>query len=158
MSTHAEVFVELPDGSVTGTYVHYDGYPDTCGRGMHAHSYEAIKSAILKSQKKGGLRFVGPDKIESFDDKRPCIISKLTDARERYVYIKRIDGGVDAVLSGHRAAMFPASNAPIDAEELSFLQLSDFLQTRCGNLCMDNADDANKCASNILSKFTMARK
>lgn len=154
MSTHAEVFVELEDGSVTGTYVHYDGYPDTCGKGMSSHSYEEIRTALLAAQRKGGFRFIGPDKIETFDDKRPLIIKKLTDARERYVYLKRRDGAVDMVSNGITARLTPAvTGKTVDSEELAL-----FLNSVTGALCMDDVDDAREMANVLLSEFSVTRK
>lgn len=100
MSTHAEVFVETRRGRFTGTYVHFDGYPDTCGKGVACRSYQEIKDAVLSAQKTGGLRFVGPDSIEPFADKRSCVIPSLKESSERYVYVKRLSGTTHLYVNG----------------------------------------------------------
>ena len=65
MGTHAQIGVRHCDGSINGTYVHYDGYP--------GHMIQAIKKfiqrfttsgltvAILRASQTGGYRFFSDD-------------------------------------------------------------------------------------------------
>ena len=154
MSTHAEVFFERDDGTVTGTYVHYDGYPRVCGAAMAAHSYDDIKRAITNAQARGGLRCLYPDKIEGFSDKRSCVIGNLKDARERYVYIKNRDGSVDMVSDGVRARLHP----PVSGQSVTEQQLINFLDENLGSRCLDDEDDRRAVAAALLQKFNMAQR
>lgn len=152
MSTHAEVFFERDDGTITGTHVHYDGYPDVCGEGMKKHSYATIKAAIQRAQMSGGLRFLGPDKIEGYDDRRSCVVRDAKDCRERYAYVKNRDGSVDTIVGGVRSRMHP----PVSG--ITPHQLADFLEKNCGSRCLDDGDDVMAVVTALLDEFSISRR
>ena len=116
MSTHAEIFVETRRGEFTGTYVHFDGYPQTCGAGVACRSYQEIKDAVLGAQKTGGLCFVGPNEIEAYATPRTCIIPSLRASRERFVYVKRRSGTTYMYVGGVMTlfARAPKKREPIE--------------------------------------------
>lgn len=155
MSTHAEVFVELDDGRITGTAVHFDGSPDICGAGMAAHSYDVIKERILYGQRNGGLRFVGPDMIESYEEPgHTCSIREKDIGLARYSYLKRRDGGVDLLTNRSRSQLFPGTPPTQVAEA----ELDLFISTECRHLCMDSDADRNELTNRILNAYTLTRK
>lgn len=155
MSTHAEVFVELEDGKITGTAVHFDGYPDVCGAGMAAHSYDVIRERILYGQRHGGLRFVGPKMIESYEEPgHTCVIKEKDIGLARYSYLKRRDGGVDILTERSRSQLFPA----VAGEQVTEAQLNLFINTECRHLCMDSDADRNELTNRLLNTFTLTRK
>ena len=60
MSTHSALGIRHPDGSITGTYVHFDGYPDHMVEAvqdyLHEHSMKKLLSLIEDAQEGGGIR------------------------------------------------------------------------------------------------------
>jgi hypothetical protein len=60
MSTHSALGIRRPDGSITGTYVHYDGYPSHMEEAiedyLHVHSMKELLSLIEEAQDVGGIR------------------------------------------------------------------------------------------------------
>jgi hypothetical protein len=156
MSTHAEVFVELEDGKITGTSVHFDGYPDVCGAGMAAHSYEKIRERILYGQRHGGLRFVSPDEIESYEEPgNSCIICEKDIGLARYSYLKRRDGGVDLLTGRSRSQLFPGASS---GEPETEARLDAFLSKECGHLRMDDDRDRNELTNRLLTRYNLVRK
>lgn len=155
MSTHAEVFFERDDGTITGTSVHFDGYPDVCGAGMAAHSYDTVKERILYGQRHGGLRFVGPKIIESYEEPgNTCVIKDKEIGLARYSYLKRRDGGVDLLTNRTRTPLFPGK----PGEQVTEAQLNMFINTECRHLCMDSDEDRNELTNRILNTYTLTRK
>jgi hypothetical protein len=60
MSTHSVIGVELPNGKIIGSYVHYDGHPDTMiPRLQHFITTQTTTSLVvllLRGSIKGGIR------------------------------------------------------------------------------------------------------
>ncbi len=112
MSTHAKIFVELEDGSITGTYCHYDGYVDGVGLALRDASVKEVTEQVLKAQKTGGFRSFHKNEVTYLDHSDPCVYSSLTDTDDcnvQYVYVKRLDNSVDAVIDGYKAKLFCGS-------------------------------------------------
>jgi|19_taG_2_1085344.scaffolds.fasta_scaffold17708_7 hypothetical protein len=61
MGTHAQLGVKHRDGSINGTYVHYDGYPDhmlpAIEKFIQRFTTSGLTVAILRASQSGGYRF-----------------------------------------------------------------------------------------------------
>lgn len=104
MSTHCNVFLEKADGTFTGTYCHYDGYPSGVGAELEKMSYMSFKSFLVEAQRGGGFRSIAGG-ISYLTDGVPCVLNNLSDEGPcdvEYTYIKCLDGGVDLVIEGRR--------------------------------------------------------
>ena len=103
MGTHANVFVEKEDGTLTGTYCHYDGYLSGVGDALKEISHKDFTKLVRKAQKKGGFRAIagGVDVLGG----PPYVLTSVTDDMNcdvEYTYIKCLDEGVDVVIGGRR--------------------------------------------------------
>jgi len=92
MSTHSQLGIKFPDGSILGCYVHYDGstMAPRIKDYLEKHTITSLVLLIDKAQKVGGIRSfhtsdfkdVGrpiedPHKTTHlFDDPAPCIINE----------------------------------------------------------------------------------
>lgn len=59
MGTHAQIGVRHPDGSIDGTYVHWDGYPDYMIGALKLYienfTTSGLTLLIIRAQKCGGI-------------------------------------------------------------------------------------------------------
>ena len=104
MGTHANVFVEKEDGTLTGTYCHYDGYLTGVGDALKEISHKDFTKLVRKAQKKGGFRAIAGG-VDLLEGGPPCILTSITDDMNcdvEYTYIKCLDEGVDVVIGGRR--------------------------------------------------------
>ena len=60
MSTHSVIGVELPNGKIIGSYVHYDGHPDSMIPRLQDYITTQTTTSLavlcMKGQIKGGIR------------------------------------------------------------------------------------------------------
>ena len=60
MSTHSVIGVELPNGKIIGSYVHYDGHPDSMIPRLQdfitTQTTTSLVVLLLKGSIKGGIR------------------------------------------------------------------------------------------------------
>jgi hypothetical protein len=60
MSTHSALGIRRPDGSIAGTYVHFDGYPSHMEEAiedyLEEYSAKELLSLIEEAQDVGGIR------------------------------------------------------------------------------------------------------
>jgi len=65
MGTHAQIGIRHRDGSINGTYVHYDGYPDhmvpAIEKFIQRFTTSGLTIAILRASQTGGYRFFAAD-------------------------------------------------------------------------------------------------
>jgi len=86
MSTHSALGVQMPDGSITGCYVHYDG--DSMTPRIYAYVRENTTTALVvliaQAQAVGGIRSFhcpsafpeAPTNTELFDDNDSYVIDE----------------------------------------------------------------------------------
>jgi len=58
MSTRSLIGIQRPDGTITGVYCHFDGYPDTVGKILREHYSDPAKVEQLVAL--GSLSSLGP--------------------------------------------------------------------------------------------------
>jgi len=85
MGTHAQIGVKYHDGSINGTYVHYDGYPDHMTPALEQFvenfTTSGLTVAILSAAQHGGYRFFDPAGELAgnlLEDNEPSIITAET--------------------------------------------------------------------------------
>jgi hypothetical protein len=85
MGTHAQIGIRHRDGSINGTYVHYDGYPDhmtpALEQFIQRFTTSGLTIAILRASERGGYRFFDPsgDLTDNLlDDSDPSKITAET--------------------------------------------------------------------------------
>lgn len=87
MSTHAAVFVETKKGEYLGAYVHFDGYPEVCGRNFMNTPRAAALKDIVRANRGGFRSYDGPGS-EAYTDTDPYHLHDPFEAVEAYVYLK----------------------------------------------------------------------
>lgn len=102
MGTHAVLAVKLPDNSISGCYVHFDGasMKERIERYLSKHTTTELALLITQGQSVGGIRsFYSPgmdedisnSETEFLDDNEPYIITDISPdeyhmgARYRYI-------------------------------------------------------------------------
>lgn len=97
MGTRSNIYVETKPGTYLGTYCHYDGYPRHMFPTLVKMKHQELLGHILIAMTRGGIRILeGQGATEYLDD---TIAVMLTNPAQEdwgpdYVYIKRLDGGV----------------------------------------------------------------
>ena len=93
MGTHAVLAVKLPDNSISGCYVHYDGatMKERIERYLSTHTTTDLTLLIAQAQSFGGMRsFYSPgldedvskSETDFLDDNEPYVITDIT--RDEY--------------------------------------------------------------------------
>ena len=83
MGTSSLVGVKAPDGTITGCYVHYDGYPENMVSAISSYinnkTVTGLVVLIAKAQQTGGLRCLIPGQDPEFlQDPEPCVVNERT--------------------------------------------------------------------------------
>ena len=81
MGTSSLVGVKNTDGTITGCYVHYDGYPENMLFAIKEYidnkTVTGLVVLIAKAQQKGGLRCLVPGEDPNFlEDPDPCVVDE----------------------------------------------------------------------------------
>ena len=78
MSTHCAIGIEMEDGSITGCYVHYDGFEEHMVPAIESYieknTTTSLYILIARAQSKGGFRSFGEDN-DLLDDCEPYVIT-----------------------------------------------------------------------------------
>ena len=98
MATRSMICIELEDGSNTGTYCHFDGYPSHMRPILEDATYDQVKAMVDEGNTNGGLKGIdGPKTFESFDEPGLDMSGTFEVSNEmgiEYYYLKRLNGEV----------------------------------------------------------------
>jgi hypothetical protein len=110
MGTSSLVGVKASDGTITGCYIHYDGYPENMVSAIASYidnkTVTGLVVLIVKAQQKGGIRClaVGEDP-EFLEDPDPCVVDELAWADDHfgvpYKYLVDYETGDISVYDKH---------------------------------------------------------
>ena len=107
MATRSHIYIEHNDGLYTGTYCHYDGYPEHKAPALLRMSYDSVYAMIITATTKGVIRNFNmlEDKSGSWCEEVDYIYNSpeyLTkpycidnNRYVDYIYIKRKNGSVE---------------------------------------------------------------
>ena len=125
MSTHCNIGIRQPDGTVLGCYVHYDGYPDNMVPSIMQYVSErtmtGLHLSILSAAEKGGFHgFIWQGEkrdITLRDDDDPELLDKeeILDysGPVPYVYIACHSGKLECYEKDHSIQQFMLTNTEV---------------------------------------------